>query len=227
MKIFSVYPNFHLQQQQTSCTHTYLHTYTHTHTHTQRKQHTHRTHRTQHTRHESSIIMSDPPGQGHKLPPAGESSAGPSSRVQAQLSRLQAHNLQGFIFENTLVAMQSTIPHDAAADISPDDEKIGQLSVPDDEDFNVDRVKSLGNGTVSSLMNDIVLPGYADHTIRRLGLGPYPGLLHTTIKLAMGLYVKPTITVQFAIRNRSKAFTFAFLVIPLEYTGYTSHCRCR
>nr|CEG02927.1 unnamed protein product [Fusarium pseudograminearum CS3487] len=138
--------------------------------------------------------MSDPPGQGHKLPPAGESSAGPSSRVQAQLSRLQAHNLQGFIFENTLVAMQSTIPHDAAADISPDDEKIGQLSVPDDEDFNVDRVKSLGNGTVSSLMNDIVLPGYADHTIRRLGLGPYPGLLHTTIKLAMGLYVKPTIT---------------------------------
>ncbi|QPC78999.1 hypothetical protein HYE68_009751 [Fusarium pseudograminearum] len=89
--------------------------------------------------------------------------------------------------------MQSTIPHDAAADISPDDEKIGQLRVPDDEDFTVDRVKSLGNGTVSSLMNDIVLPGYADHTIRRLGLGPYPGL-HTTIKLAMGLYVKPTIT---------------------------------
>jgi hypothetical protein len=45
-----------------------------------------------------------------------------------------------------------------------------------------------------AIIDERILPGFANETIQHLGLGLYKGL-HVRVKLEMGLYVKPAIKV--------------------------------
>ncbi|KAF4950423.1 hypothetical protein FSARC_13203 [Fusarium sarcochroum] len=116
------------------------------------------------------------------------------------------------------LASDQDIVEDLAEDVSPDSDRVGQLGGPDNDDFGMNRQKSSQTGWIHTLVdiNDVILPGFANETVQRLGLGPFKGL-HVRVNIEMGPYVKPAIKLQFVVRHMARSHMFAEMIIPLDY----------
>lgn len=73
----------------------------------------------------------------------------------------------------------------------------------------MNRLKSAETGWIlaSVDVNGSILPGFANETVSRLGMGPFHGL-HVRINISLGRYVEPDLNLRFFVRHASDMVKF-------------------
>ncbi|KAH6971340.1 hypothetical protein EDB80DRAFT_693685 [Ilyonectria destructans] len=100
-------------------------------------------------------------------------------------------------------------------DIARYDDDNGELV--DDTSFGMNRLKSAETGWIFALVdvNGSILPGFANETVSRLGMGPFHGL-HVRINISLGRYVEPDLNLRFFVRHASDMVKFHELSLSLR-----------
>ncbi|KAL6925066.1 hypothetical protein ACHAP8_001066 [Fusarium lateritium] len=166
--------------------------------------------------------MSDPP-ESHETqygvsvaPSVGKEMTARDIAVQAEAPAKRSSQVETSA-ETAIQQLKKTVDivHGPAQDVGPDSDTISQLAGPENN-FRMDAQKPSDSGWVHALLDidGSLLPGFANETIRRVGLSPYKGL-HVQVKLEMGPYVKPAMKMQFMVRHGSQTHLFAIVIIPL------------